>query len=82
MKTILITGGTLSVTAGGDGIDANGSFRMDGGQVTVCGPTKGDTATLDYDTTAEINGGTFIGTPDEYLRSSQGRMFAGGEQHA
>ena len=28
------------------------------------------------------NGGTFIGTPDEYLRSSQGRMFAGGEQHA
>lgn len=30
--------------------------------VAVAGPTQGDTATLDYDTTAEITGGTFIGT--------------------
>ena len=28
----------------------------------MCGPTVGDTATLDYDTTATISGGTFIGT--------------------
>lgn len=74
--SILITGGTLSVTAGGDGIDANGSFRMDGGQVTVCGPTKGDTATLDYDTTAEINGGTFIGTG----AMGMAQTFSGGSQ--
>ena len=26
------------------------------------GPTQGDTATLDYDTSATITGGTFIGT--------------------
>lgn len=28
----------------------------------VCGPTQGDTATLDYDVGATISGGTFIGT--------------------
>ena len=28
----------------------------------VAGPTQGDTSTLDYDTTARITGGTFIGT--------------------
>ncbi|MBQ8752109.1 MAG: hypothetical protein IJZ13_03290, partial [Clostridia bacterium] len=29
---------------------------------TVCGPAMGDTATLDYDVSAVITGGTFIGT--------------------
>ncbi len=75
--SIIITGGTLTVTASGDGIDANGSFRMDGGYVTVCGPTYGDTATLDYDTTAEINGGTFIGTG---ASSGMSQTFSGGTQ--
>lgn len=60
--SIVISGGTLYVQASGDGIDANGSLRIEGGHTTVCGPTSGDTATLDYDTTAEITGGTFIGT--------------------
>lgn len=60
--TILISGGTLHVTASGDGIDANGSLTISGGFTTVCGPTRGDTATLDYDVSAVINGGTFIGT--------------------
>lgn len=75
--SITIIGGTLSVTASGDGIDANGSFRMDGGSVTVCGPTHGDTATLDYDTTAEINGGTFIGTG---ASGGMSQTFSGGTQ--
>lgn len=75
--SITITGGNLSVTAYGDGIDANGSFRMDGGYVTVCGPTHGDTATLDYDTTAEINGGTFIGTG---ASGGMSQTFSGGTQ--
>lgn len=60
--SITIQGGTIAVTAYGDGIDANGSFLMEGGQLIVCGPTQGDTAVLDYDSTAAINGGTFIGT--------------------
>ncbi len=60
--SIVIAGGTLSVTASGDGIDANGTLEMTGGYTTVCGPTQGDTATLDYDKSAVISGGTFIGT--------------------
>lgn len=60
--SIVISGGTLDVQASGDGIDANGTLEITGGYTTVCGPTQGDTATLDYDKTAVISGGTFIGT--------------------
>lgn len=57
-----ISGGVLAVTASGDGIDANGTLEITGGHTAVCGPTQGDTAALDYDKTAIISGGTFIGT--------------------
>lgn len=60
--SILISGGTVQVAASGDGIDANGTLEITGGDTVVCGPTRGDTATLDYDKTAVISGGTFIGT--------------------
>lgn len=60
--SITISGGTLHITASGDGIDANGSLTVSGGYTVVAGPTQGDTATLDYDTSATITGGTFIGT--------------------
>lgn len=60
--SITISGGTLYINASGDGIDANGSLTISGGYTVVVGPTQGDTATLDYDTSAVITGGTFIGT--------------------
>ncbi|MBQ9783470.1 MAG: carbohydrate-binding domain-containing protein [Clostridia bacterium] len=60
--SIEISGGTLYVKASGDGLDANGTLTISGGHVTVCGPTQGDTATLDYDVSGTITGGTFIGT--------------------
>ena len=60
--SITISGGTLNITSSGDGIDANGSLTITGGYTQVMGPTQGDTATLDYDTSAVITGGTFIGT--------------------
>ena len=60
--TIIISGGILNINASGDGIDANGTIEITGGYTVVCGPTQGDTATLDYDTAASISGGTFIGT--------------------
>lgn len=60
--TITISGGILNINASGDGIDANGMIEITGGYTVVCGPTQGDTATLDYDTAASISGGTFIGT--------------------
>lgn len=60
--TITISGGTISITASGDGIDANGTLEITGGYIVVAGPTQGDTSTLDYDISAVITGGTFIGT--------------------
>ena len=60
--TIVISGGNLYVKASGDGIDANGTLEITGGYMVVVGPTQGDTATLDYDVSGVITGGTFIGT--------------------
>ena len=60
--TIVISGGNIYVKAYGDGLDANGTLTISGGYTVVCGPTQGDTATLDYDVSGVITGGTFIGT--------------------
>lgn len=60
--SVVISGGTVYINASGDGIDANGTLTISGGHVTVCGPTSGDTSVLDYDKSAVIAGGTFIGT--------------------
>ena len=59
---INISGGTVYVNASGDGLDSNGTLTISGGTTTVCGPTSGDTAVLDYDSSGTITGGTFIGT--------------------
>lgn len=59
---VAISGGYLYLNASGDGIDANGKLAITGGYTVVCGPTSGDTAVLDYDVSATIDGGTFIGT--------------------
>lgn len=74
--SIVISGGKVYINASGDGIDANGSLEINGGYTVVCGPTIGDTATLDYDTTGSINGGTFIGTGAYNMAQS----FNGGTQ--
>lgn len=60
--SISISGGDIKITASGDGIDANGTISISGGKTIVEGPTSGDTATLDYDVSATITGGVFIGT--------------------
>ena len=60
--SVTISGGELTIKSSGDGIDANGTLSITGGHTVVCGPTRGDTATLDYDKTGIISGGTFIGT--------------------
>lgn len=68
--SIVISGGTVYIQASGDGIDANGTLKITGGHTTVCGPTQGDTATLDYDVSGTITGGTFIGTGGSMMAQS------------
>lgn len=75
--SIVISGGTLKVQASGDGIDANGTLEITGGHTTVEGPSQGDTATLDYDKSATISGGTFIGTGGAGMAQSFSQMGQG-----
>ena len=60
--SIKISGGNLYINSSGDGLDANGTLEISGGYTVVVGPIQGDTATLDYDKSGIITGGTFIGT--------------------
>lgn len=68
--SIVISGAAVYIKAYGDGIDANGTLEISGGTVTVCGPTQGDTATLDYDVSGTITGGIFIGTGGQMMAQS------------
>ena len=68
--SITISGGTLYIHSSGDGIDANGTLEISGGHITIVGPTQGDTSTLDYDRSAVITGGTFIGTGSTMMAQS------------
>lgn len=68
--SIKVSGGTLYINSSGDGMDANGTLEISGGHTTVTGPTQGDTATLDYDKTGVITGGTFIGTGSTMMAQS------------
>lgn len=57
---LTINGGNIFVNACGDGLDSNGNIVMNGGNVTVLGPTSdGDTA-LDFDGAFTINGGVLM----------------------
>ncbi|MEJ4099869.1 carbohydrate-binding domain-containing protein [Corynebacterium mastitidis] len=57
-EQLTITGGTVVVNAGGDGLDSNGDITMSGGEVTVWGPTTGGNGSLDYNGEFTITGGT------------------------
>lgn len=59
---LLITGGTLTVKADGDGLDSNGALEVSGGEVYVNGPTSDGDSAIDYGdgSTATITGGTVV----------------------
>ena len=59
---LLITGGTLTVKADGDGLDSNGALEVSGGEVYVSGPTSDGDSAIDYGdgSTATITGGTVV----------------------
>lgn len=57
---IIISGGTVTVDADGDGLDSNGNFFVYGGEIVVYGPENGGNGALDYNGEAVISGGTVI----------------------
>ena len=58
--SIEIYGGLITVIPGGDGIDANGSLTIAGGEIYVYGPAGSGNGCLDYDSTFTLTGGTII----------------------
>lgn len=57
---IEINGGKISVSASGDGVDSNGSIYLNGGELTVYGPTSSADGALDYDREFVVTGGTLL----------------------
>lgn len=59
---LLITGGTLTVKADGDGLDSNSALEVSGGEVYVSGPTSDGDSAIDYGdgSKATITGGTVV----------------------
>ena len=58
--SLTISGGTVNVDAGGDGLDSNGTLNVSGGFITVSGPTNNGNGAMDYGASATITGGTVI----------------------
>ena len=77
---IQISGGMLTVNAGGDGLDSNGDLTVTGGEIYIDGPVQGGNGALDCSGTATISGGTVIavgssGMAENFSSSStQGSM--------
>lgn len=77
---IQISGGMLTVNAGGDGLDSNGDLTVTGGEIYIDGPVQGGNGALDCSGSATISGGIVIavgssGMAENFSSSStQGSM--------
>lgn len=57
-NTLVISGGTVTVTADGDGLDSNGTATITGGTTVINGPTGNGNGPLDVNGDLTVNGGT------------------------
>lgn len=59
-STLTINGGSIFLSALGDGVDSNGNITMTGGTLIAFGPTASNNATLDYNQSFTLSGGTIL----------------------
>lgn len=74
--SIVISGGELTVDAGGDGLDSNGIINISGGKTVVYGAENDGDSAVDYQTQAVINGGIIValgmsGMAENFSESSE-----------
>ena len=58
---ITISGGTLCISSGGDGLDSNSALNISGGTIILNGPKTGGNGIIDHDGSCSITGGLLIG---------------------
>lgn len=58
--SLLISGGSIIVNAGGDGLDSNGIIKITGGETIIYGAENNGDSAFDYQTQATITGGSII----------------------
>ena len=58
---ITISGGTICISSGGDGLDSNSALNISGGTIILNGPTTGGNGIIDHDGSCSITGGLLIG---------------------
>lgn len=59
---IHVSGGVITVDAGGDGIDSNGDILVSGGELYISGSTGDGDSTIDCDGDASVTGGVVVAT--------------------
>ncbi|MCC8192853.1 MAG: carbohydrate-binding domain-containing protein [Ruminococcus sp.] len=58
--TLIISGGTITIDADGDGLDSNGTIEITGGYTIVYGPSDSANGALDYGSSCTVSGGTLV----------------------
>ncbi len=58
---INISGGTVCVSSGGDGLDSNSALNISGGAIILNGPKTGGNGIIDHDGSCSVTGGMLIG---------------------
>jgi hypothetical protein len=69
---LYINGGYIVIDAGGDGIDANASIVMTGGDVIVSRSTASSNSALDYDGSFAMNSGFLVATGTSRMAEAPG----------
>lgn len=71
---INITGGDITVNAGGDGVDSNGTIVQSGGKLVIYGPEDSGNGAIDYEKSYTMSGGTLIALGSRGMAQAPGTL--------